>query len=173
MIDPPGLVGDRRTLIEGLGAVPFGLYAGYHTRICRPVGLAAADTARVADDMISRLGYRCDVRNVIDRARYLLQTPPVPGRWKRRMPALGSGDPTRAICSSLLAQAFPSIRYPILPDVEPGTHPAAAAEIHHIRHHSLFAPRDFDVWPYFEIVKPRLAAGSDFREIVWADDPPA
>ncbi len=173
-IDPPGLVGDRRTLIEadvneGVRAVPFSLYAGYHTRICRPVGLKDSETARVCDYMISRLGYRYDMRNVFDLARYLIQTPPVPGHWKRRMLALGSGDPTRAICSSLIAQAFQSIRYPVLPHVEPGTHPEAADEIHHIRHHSLFAPRDFDVSPYFDVIKPRIAAGFDYREIVWDD----
>ncbi len=107
------------------------------------------------------------MRNVFDLARYLIQTPPVPGRWKRRMLAIGSGDPTRAICSSLIAQAFQSIRYPVLPHVEPGTHPEAADEIHHIRHHSLFAPRDFDVSPYFEVIKPRIEAGFDYRDIVW------
>jgi hypothetical protein len=174
-VDPPGFASERRTLIEadvndGVRAVALGLYAGYHTRICRPVGLDRDDTRRVCDYMISRLGYRYDMRNVFDLARYLIQTPPVPGYWKRRMLALGSGDPTRAICSSLIAQAFQSIRYPILPHVESGTHPQAAEEIHHIRHHSLFAPRDFDVSPYFKVIKPRIQAGFDYREIVWDDD---
>ena len=173
-IDPAGFAGERRTLVEadvneGVRAVPFSLYAGYHTRICRPVGLDDAAVSRVCDYMISRLGYQYDMRNVFDLARYLIQTPPVPTHWKRRMLALGSGDPTRAICSSLIAQAFQSIHYPILPHVEPGTWPGAADEIHHIRHHSLFAPRDFDVSPYFEVIKPRIAAGFDYREIVWKE----
>ncbi len=59
--------------------------------------------------------------------------------------------------------------YPVLPHVEPGTHPEVADEIHHIRHHSLFAPRDFDVSPYFDVIKPRVEAGFDYREIVWND----
>ena len=33
------------------------------------------------------------------------------------MIALGSGDPTRAICSGLVAQSFQCIDYPVLPDV--------------------------------------------------------
>lgn len=173
-IEPSGFAGERRTLVEadvneGVRAVPFSLYAGYHTRICRAVGLSSEETDRVCDYMISRLGYQYDVRNIIDLARYLVQTPPVPAHWRRRMLALGSGDPTRAICSSLIAQAFQSIRYPVLPHVEPGTARSAAEEIHHIRHHSLFAPRDFDVSPYFEVIKPRLAHGFDFHEIVWGD----
>ena len=47
--------------------------------------------------------------------------------------------------------------------------PGCIAEAMHIRHHSLFAPRDFDVSPYFQIVKPWLAHGFDYRSIVWED----
>ena len=42
-------------------------------------------------------------------------------------------------------------------------------EILHIRHHSLYAPRDFDLSPYFQIVKPTLEAGFDYRTLVWSD----
>ena len=41
------------------------------------------------------------------------------------------------------------------------------AEILHIRHHSLFAPRDFDISPYFAVVKPALEGGFDYRRLVW------
>ncbi|MGH8679798.1 MAG: hypothetical protein ACREUQ_15810 [Burkholderiales bacterium] len=47
----------------------------------------------------------------IDFTRYVLQEPPVPTRWRRRMLSLGSGEPTRAMCSTLIAQAFQSIRF--------------------------------------------------------------
>ena len=103
-------------------------------------------------------------------ARYFIRTPPVPGSMKRRMLSLGSGEPTKAICSTLLAQAFESIHYPILPEVElvdvdsPGAR-RARREILHIRHHSLYAPRDFDVSPFFQVVKPRLAHGFDYRSL--------
>ncbi len=170
-IDAVGFVGERRTLIEAdvaLGVRALGLseYAGYHTRICRPVGLYPRDVDAVCPFMIGRLGYQYDLRNVVDLMRYVIQRPLVPSRWKRRMLTLGSGDPTRAICSSLIAQAFQSIRYPILPDVE---WVPDAVEIHHIRHHTLYTPRDFDVSPYFDVIKPRLQAGFDFHELVWSD----
>gem|GEM_PF-2001618 len=45
----------------------------------------------------------------------------------------------------------------------------ARAEILHIRHHSLFAPRDFDLSPWFQIVKPQLAEGFDPHRLVWSD----
>ena len=44
-----------------------------------------------------------DLKNVFDLARYLFPVPPVPSRLRRRLIALGSGDPTRAICSTVIA----------------------------------------------------------------------
>ena len=79
------------------------------------------------------------------------------------MLALGSGEPTRAICSTLIAEAFEQIQYPILPTVTREN----AKEIFHIRHHSLYTPRDFDISPYFEIVKPTLAKDFNYRNIEW------
>lgn len=156
---------------DGCVASPLSKYATYNTRICRPVGLSAAEARTVTEFMIARIGLRYDMRNIVDLARYFLPTPPVPVRWRRRMLALGSGDPTRAICSSLIAQAFQSVRYPILPDIRTVKTRAgsrfARREILHVRHHSLFAPRDFDLSPYFEIVKPHLVGGFDHRHLEW------
>ena len=75
---------------------------------------------------IERIGYDYDLKNIIDLMRYFLPQPPVPASWRRRMIALGSGEPTRAICSSLIAQAFESVGYPILPEVAGSTTRAAA-----------------------------------------------
>jgi hypothetical protein len=162
-------------VVAGVRAVSVAEFVGFHCRICRPVGLTAPDIDRVVRYAVDRIGHRYDLKNLVDLARYLFPTPPVPVRWRRRMLALGSGDPTRAICSTLIAQAFQSVRYPILPVVDampigdPGC-PGCVREILHVRHHSLFVPRDFDVSPYFEIVKPALAAGFDPRALVWDDD---
>ena len=43
------------------------------------------------------------------------------------------------------------------------------SEILHIRHHSLYAPRDFDLSPYFHVVKPTLETGFDYRRLRWAE----
>lgn len=160
-------------LVEGIRLVPLGEYAGMHTRICRPVGLAPEDIQRLRTGALGRLGQRYDLKNVFDLARFLLPAPPVPSRWRRRMLALGSGEPTKAICSTFLAQLFQDLRYPILPRLERVPSGDAACnscfdEILHIRHHSLFVPRDFDVSPYFRIVKPTLEAGFDHRALLWA-----
>jgi hypothetical protein len=88
------------------------------------------------------------------------------------MIALGSGDPTRAIWSTLIALAFQSIKYPILPqiivrDANRIDCPGCVEEILKIRHHSLFVPRDFAVSPYFQVIKPGVAANFDFRALIW------
>jgi hypothetical protein len=159
---------------EGVRAVSVTEFEGLHCRACRPVGLNTAEIDAVIGFVKARLGYRYDLKNVVDLARYLLPTPPVPLRWRRRMLTLGSGDPTRAICSSLIAQAFHSVRYPILPIIEsvPSKDPLCPGCVHeilHFRHHSLFVPRDFDVSPYFAVIKPTLAAGFDHRALEWHD----
>lgn len=166
---------ERPRLIEsvlgkGCVAVPLSRYSSFNTRICRPVGLTGQDRNKVVDFMIGKLGTQYDLRNIFDLLRYFFPVP-VPSRFRRRMIALGSGDPTKAICSSLIAQAFQSVKYPILPEITnaPGRAHAESRysrrEILHIRHHSLFTPRDFDLSPYFEIVKPTLVHGFDYRKL--------
>ncbi len=161
-------------VVAGVVAVPLAKYAQLHTRICRPVGLTAEDRDRVIALALARCGQKYDLKNIFDLVRYLLPQPPVPVRWRRRMLALGSGDPTRAICSTLIAQAFQAVRYPILPQITRRPAPRENCnecydEILHIRHHSLFVPRDFDISPYFEVVKPTLARGFDYRNLRWSE----
>lgn len=169
--DPAVLI--EADLKEGVIIVPLSTYETLHTRVCRPVGLTDEDRQSLIDYAINRIGHQYDLKNIIDMARYLLPTPPVPVRWRRRMIAFGSGDPTRAICSTLIAQAFQSISYPILPKTEISKSEKAdhvEREIMHIRHYSLFTPRDFDISPYFDIVKPNLNNGFNYKDINWASD---
>ncbi len=165
-------------LNQGVRVVPLSFYAQFHTRICRPVGLVERDIDTVVDYAVSRIGNTYDLKNILDLARYLVQSPPVPQRWRRKLLALGSGDPTKAICSSMIAQAFQSVQYPILPEVLMKDSRERACrrcyrEILQIKHHTLFTPRDFDASPYFEIIKPTLVKGFNPYEIEWSapDDP--
>ena len=75
----------------------------------------------------------------------------------------------RAICSTLIALAFQSVNYPILPHVE-RLDRESRREILHIRHHSLYAPRDFDVSPFFAIVKPTIETGFDYQRMDWSKE---
>jgi len=158
--EPPVLL--EADVSEGVRLVPLQRYAEMHTRICRPVGLSATDLARLVRVALDRVGHRYDMKNIVDLARYLLPTPPVPTQYRRQLLAFGSGDPTRAICSSLLAEAFQAIGYPILPAPLEAANGRARVQA---THPSLITPRDFDVSPYFAIVKPTLELGFDPHQI--------
>jgi hypothetical protein len=176
--DLPPVDGELPSLIEadvleGVRAVPVSFYANFRTRICRPVNLTPWDRERLVQYVVQRLGHQYDLKNVLDLARWLFPLP-VPVRFRRRLIAFGSGDPSRAICSTLIAQAFGAVRYPILPiisrkrDGNPGR-ADQVRELWRIRHHSLYVPRDFDISPFFEVVKPRIARSFDYKEAPWSE----
>ena len=167
--------GETHTLIEaelglGVDSAPLSKYSRFHTRVCRPVGLTEDDCRQVCAYAVERIGLAYDLKNITDLMRYLMPLP-VPQRWRRRVLSLGSSDPTRIICSALIAQAFESVRYPILPKVTRMESRVARREMLEIRHSSLYAPRDFDISPYFSVVKPTIENGFDYRRLHWADLP--
>lgn len=156
---------------DGVRLVPLSFYRGEHTRICRPVGLSDEEIDQLIEYLVARIGDQYDHKNIFDLARYFLPTFPIPSRWRREMLWLGSGDPTKAICSSLLAEAFRQVNYPILPRVEKkrGRRTRLFSQ-----HHSLFAPRDFDISPYFDVIKPQVVETFDYHKIIcWEEHPEA
>jgi hypothetical protein len=171
--------GEPNVLLEaeaetGVVTVPLSKYAKYNLRICRAVGLTEDDRKEVVDYALARIGKLYDSKQIIDLARYLFPYPPVPVWFRRRMLSIGAGDPTKAICSTLIAESFQSIRYPILPEKATvngktiGIAPFVQGEIDHIRKKGLYTPRDFDVSPYFSILKPGLDDGFDYHSLIWA-----
>ena len=114
-----GPIGDRETedgeplvlveanLGEGVVGAPLSKYCRYHTRICRPTGLTADDRARVCAYAAERIGFDYDVKNIIDLMRYPDSAAGAPALASQD-DELGSGHPTRIICSALIAQAFES-----------------------------------------------------------------
>ncbi|MCK5782932.1 MAG: lipo-like protein [Desulfobacterales bacterium] len=164
-------------ILEGIRLVPLSEYSSDHTRICRPVGLTEKDITQLIAYTIERLGQQYDLKNIFDLVRYLILPTPIPTRWRRKMLTLGSGDPTRAICSTLIAQAFQSIRYPILPEIDYQQNKDQRGREYYqqtltARHHSLFVPRDFDVSPYFEIIKPAIQHNFNSKTLSWEQPPP-
>jgi len=153
---------------EGVVSAPLSKYLHCQTRICRPVGLSEADCEKVCRYASERIGFGYDFKNVIDLMRYLFPWP-MTQRWRHRSIVLGSGDASRIICSSLIAQAFDAVRYPILPRITHVDSQTGRREVAEIRHPSLYAPRDFDISPYFTVVKPKLASGFNYKDMQWAD----
>jgi hypothetical protein len=174
--------GEPHVIVEaelngGVLTSPLSKYRNSHVRVVRPVGLVDEDRDKVIGFCIDRIGHRYDLKNVFDLARYLVPMP-VPARYRRKLMAVGSGDPTRAICSTLIAQAFQSVRYPILPRVKSPDDDRKVKSVHArqeimtIRHHSLYAPRDFDLSPYFAVVKPTCEKGFDYKAFLWGEERP-
>jgi hypothetical protein len=173
-------------LEEGVRLVAPNFYSGFNLRICRPVGLSEDDREALISFAKAKLGNQYDKKNVLDLVRYLVQKPVVPNRLRRSMIGLGSGEPTKAICSTLIAETFQSINYPILPIQSAGETPPTELSAKEVgsrgevpllyrRHFTHYTPRDFDLSPYFRIVKPTLEQGFDHRTLRWGnvDEPPA
>ena len=178
-------------LIEG-GVVltPLSKYRDFNIRICRPYKLTATDESAVIDYALSHVGHRYDFRNIFDLMRYFLPVSMVPARWRRQALHFGSGDPTRVICSSLIAECFHRVRYPIVARYEPfppGFEPEqrvaglvgrfrrprpAAPGLLRMISPTLITPRDFDLSPYFEVVKFNVLDGSHFNyhRLLWFDE---
>ncbi len=182
----------RWLLIEALvekGVVlsPLVRYCGFNIRICRPYGLSAADLQVVMDEALASVGRTYDLKNIFDLARYFLPVTMVPARLRHRALHFGSGEPTRTICSSLIAECFQKVRFPILPRYEPADglqaerlpvwgrlwrQRLAVPGRFRMVPASLVTPRDFDLSPYFEIVKFNVIENVrfDYRRIMWIED---
>ncbi|MCI5105709.1 MAG: lipo-like protein [Pseudomonadales bacterium] len=168
--DPVLLEADLK---EGVRLVSLDHYADFNLRICRAAELKPEEIATVIDFARSKLGHRYDLKNVLDLVRYLIQRPVVPSRYRRSLIGFGSGEPTRAICSTLIAESFQAIDYPILPIHNGDTGDKGEVPQFYRRHFTHFTPRDFDLSPYFRIIKPTIEGGFDYRQLVWAEPPRA
>jgi len=116
---------------------------------------------------INRIGFGYDTKNILDLMRYLFPLP-IPQRWRRRMIAFGSGDPTKIICSALIAQAFDAVRYRYCPRYARRLQAGPARNPAHPRFIALHAAR-FRHLALFRIVKPTIVQGFDYTALHWAD----
>src|SRR5262245_6739109 len=148
---------------KGVILSPVTKYVDFNIRICRPVGLRPEDLRIVIDYVLSRIGFRYDSRQFWDLTRYFLPFRMIPEKLRDDALHFGSGQETETICSSLLAEAFGKVRFPILP--VPVRHkPETVAErlrqkllgrptrrawsgLLRARHPTLCVPRDFDLSP--------------------------
>jgi hypothetical protein len=164
-------------LEHGVFPVPLAKYVDYNVRVCRPYCLTDEDRDRVVDEVVSHIGDQYDRRQLVDLGRYLTPFHLLPGRWRRKAFFSGQSDSRAVICSSLIAQAFLGVRYPILP-VLPGSVGEEKADGLYpwgtrIRspHPRLVLPRDFDLSPYFRIVKFNSVEEGPFeyQRLEWLD----
>lgn len=143
-------------------------YKRDHLRICRPIGLTHKDAQQVISHAVSRLGSRYDVRQLLDLARFLFPYHFIPRRWRSSLFAHNAGTQTKTVCSSMLAEAFAYVQYPILPVLQKDED----GKIHFLRRNfKLYTPRDFDYSPYFDVVKYPVFDFDDltfYRRLPWS-----
>lgn len=146
---------DVQLIIEselGRGTIvrPLSVYDRDHMRICRPKDLSYPDSQKIINYAVGRLGTDYDIRQIFDLARFLFPWWIMPRRWRSSLFRRHIGRATKTVCSTMIAEAFASIQYPILPLVKRTEH----GQVQFFRRNpKLCTPSDFDYSPYFEIVK--------------------
>lgn len=163
---------DTQLLIEGMmgqGTIlsKLNTYEKDHIRVCRPKGLSPQDAQCIINFAVSKLGLEYDVRQVFDLARFLLPWKFFPRRFRSQLFERNAGDSTRVVCSTMIAEAFSSVEFPILPLVT--IHDTKGVEFIK-RNHKLYSPRDFDYSPYFDIIKYPFIGYSEhalYKKLPW------
>ena len=152
---------------EGTVVNPLDKYQGDTLRVCRPTGLTRQDAQQVMKFTLQHLGFDYDLRQLLDLARFLFPYSVIPRRWRSSLFEHNAGTPTRSVCSSMIAAAFDSVKFPVLPVLEE----KQDGSLRMIpRNSRMFTPRDFDYSPYFDIIKcPHLDFGKrpSYRELPW------
>jgi len=153
---------------KGTIVTPLSRYQDMHIRICRPKGISRQDAQKVIGYAIGRIGVEYDVRQILDLGRLLIPWSFLPRRWRSSLFQHKAGESTRQICSSLLAEAFDVVHFPILPLL----HRDEGKGFELIpRNPRLLTPSDFDYSPFFEIIKyPFFSLAEDgmYRHLPWA-----
>ena len=144
---------DEQLIIEALlghGTIvaPLSKYKNDHVRICRPTSISRKDAQAVIAHSASRLGAEYDVQQLLDLARFLFPYRLLPWRWRSSL--FGKTASARTVCSTMLAEAFASIRFPVKPILQQSSD--GEFKIYD-RNLKLYTPSDFDYSPYFDIIK--------------------
>lgn len=166
---------EQQLIIEsilGKGTIisPLEKYEPLHIRICRPEGLSIRDMRQIIYFAIGRLGLAYGIRHNFDLFRFLLPWRILPRRWGSSLFTHNINEPTKEICSSMIAEAFNSVQFPILPIIK--THQEKGVQFYR-RNPMLYTPRDFDYSPYFKIIKYpmfELSEQSVYRRFPWSQD---
>jgi hypothetical protein len=155
---------------EGTIVVPLCKYKNFHLRICRAKGLSHADAEQVVRYGIGCLSLEYDVRQFLDLARFMFPYGVLPRRWRSCLFEHNSGIPTQTVCSTMIAEAFREVNFPILPLLMTKEKDKKTLKE---RNTKLVTPRDFDYSPYFEIVKyPMLGLDelAIYRRLPWDEE---
>jgi hypothetical protein len=176
-------------LMEGVIVSPLVKYVDKNVRVCRPHRLRTQHLRSILDEAVSSIGWGYDMRNVLDLARHMVLAALMPQRYRHDAMQFGSRAATAVMCTSLIGRLFHGVGFPVLPSVTPPTPSGEADEpqrsawsllrrrranysgVYRHRDPTLLTPRDFDLSPYFEIVKFNVIRqrGFDYERIEWEE----
>lgn len=157
---------------DGTILSPLSKYKDYHIRICRPRRLTFNDSEAVISHATAKLGFDYDIRHIFDLARfmapyYLAPYGLLPRRWRSSLFSPNKNEEARAICSTLIGEAFHSVEFPVKPVLEQETDGNMQMSKADPR---FYTPSDFDASPYFDIIKYPLIGFDDlavYRSLPW------
>jgi hypothetical protein len=157
---------------EGTVLTPIERYQGFRQRVCRPAGLSREDQHRVCCYVIKRLGTEYNVRQLADLARFMFPYGVLPRKWRSTLFEHNAGPETKIVCTTLIADAFQAVKFPVLPIVSENKQGESRL---FKRNAKLFAPSDFDISPYFQILKfPKYSMEENelryYHHLPWAGD---
>jgi hypothetical protein len=176
-------------LMEGVIVSPLAKYVDKNVRVCRPHRLRNPHLRSILDEAVNSMGWGYDMRNVFDLARHMVMAALMPQRYRHDAMQFGSGAATAVMCTSLIGRLFHGVGFPVLPSVTLPTPSGEAEEpqrslwrrlrrrranytgVYRHRDPTLLTPRDFDLSPYFEIVKFNVISqrGFDYERIEWEE----
>ena len=169
-LDPNAVYLVEAELGKGTILTPIETYQGYRVRVCRASGLSRTDQMKVACYVIKRLGTEYNVRQLADLARFMFPYGILPRKWRSTLFEHNAGPETKIVCSTLIADAFQAVKFPVLPIV---SEDSAGESRLFKRNPKLFAPSDFDISPYFDVLKfPKQVMdekGSYFQLPSWSN----
>lgn len=136
----------------GYGVIlsPLSIYKDHNIRICRPKYISPHDAWQVIYYSITNLGKLYHTRHIIDIGRFFLPYSLLPKRYRSTLFEHKISESSKTICSTMLAEAFARVQYPILPMLKKDEN----GNLKWFKRNSrLFVPSDFDISPYFDIIK--------------------
>ncbi len=168
--DPNDQMVIEALLGQGTIVTALNKYRDEHIRICRPKNLSPHDAQQVITYSINRIGLDYDVRQILDLMRFMFPYSFLPRRWRSSLFAKNPGKLTRTVCSTMIAEAFHSVKFPILPFAEK----TDEGKIRLFqRNPRLYTPKDFDYSPYFDIIKYPFFGLDDvsiYKRLPWENE---
>lgn len=144
-------------------------YKKDHLRLCRPAGLAHRDAQHVIARASENLGREYDIRQFLDLGRLFIRSKFIPPRFRSSLFNYKPGQATEDICSTMIAESFMSVKFPILPVIRQDDN-----QVFELipRNPRLYTPSDFDYSPYFDIIKYpifHIARPAHYRDLPWSE----